>query len=707
MFQPNAGDSITIIDREYLFEPHPLTPRIPHGQEGRQAVVYKVTGDGGSWALKVFKPRYRRPYLVQVSKRIAVYASLPGMEACEREVMTPGKSLELLKANPDLAYAALMPWIDGPTWTEVVLAAAPLDVPTCLNLARSFLEVLVSLEENGLSHGDLSGVNIILPLLGGGKGVALVDLEQLYSPGAERPEVLPQSSPGYGFPKSGSASWGSLTDRYPGSVLIAEMLCFCDEKVVQAAWGESFFDPDELGKETERFQLLEETLRNLYGGDVASLFHRNWMVELIDDCSPFSEWMISLPETVGDSGRRKLAGDDVETLTPGPATPKQATATVPASLGPDQLLERAEACRLNGDGRGAEEIYRYVLQSCELPEEERRRITAALASLSEPAVTAEAAMSPPGKIEKAGTPAPSVSPEPVAHKAPAAERAYKVPPPPPPIAPPAQAVTARARRLTGRVLAAIIAGVVILLGGGAVLVVLLLSPSKVTVPQLEGIQITEARTLAEQEGLTLSEERVSLAEQDQGVVVSQDPAPGQALEKGAAVTVEVNAGSQASVAPTTSTDISSEATIAASSTLQPVGSGTSYATANLVDGASETCWAEGNTGYGIGDWVKYTFLKEVSVTKVSCLPGYLKVSDGVDRWLQNGRLKTVTISFDDGTRIAHTFTDDKSYQDVTVDPPEKTRTVTITIVDIYPGQSGSNWSASEDTTVSEMHIWGY
>ncbi|NPV60815.1 MAG: hypothetical protein HPY75_14290, partial [Actinobacteria bacterium] len=150
------------------------------------------------------------------------------------------------------------------------------------------------------------------------------------------------------------------------------------------------------------------------------------------------------------------------------------------------------------------------------------------------------------------------------------------------------------------------------------------------------------------------------------------------------------------------------ATINATSILAPDAPGVSYSTSNLVDENPETCWAEGVPGYGIGEMIVYTFPHEIEVTKIYCIPGLLKVGDrGQDRWLQNGRLKTVKISFDDGTQTTFTFTDEKKWQEITLDRPHKTLNVTFTIVDVYPGRSGPNWTAAEDTSVSELHVWGY
>ncbi|MGQ9537957.1 MAG: discoidin domain-containing protein [Actinomycetota bacterium] len=183
------------------------------------------------------------------------------------------------------------------------------------------------------------------------------------------------------------------------------------------------------------------------------------------------------------------------------------------------------------------------------------------------------------------------------------------------------------------------------------------------------------------------------------------PAAGQEVEKGSRIRVEVNRGGAA--AQGAETDISNRASISASSVMLPDASYINYNPYNLVDNGYTTCWAEGNPGYGINDWIKVAFPQEVVVTKISFLPGYLKTSNGKDRWLQNGRLKIVDISFDDGTTINHTFQDTKNFQDVILDKPVKTRNIMIIIRDVYPGQPGPNWKVAEDTSVSEIHVYGY
>ncbi len=344
-FQPNPNDTLTIDGVTYRIAEHPAAPGIAYGQEGRAGTVYCLTptpgpsghplplsrsageGEGGRGAgvrsaLKVFKPRFRLPYLVSQAERIAAFAALPGLAACRRTVLTPSRHADLLRQHPDLTYAVLMPWIEGPTWQEVLLDRRPLSPEQSLVLARGLAGTLVRMEEQGIAHCDLSAPNVMLPVLtpspaasggfplplsrsaGEGEGatgvgvrseVQLVDLEGLYAPGMVRPQELSSGSAGYAHRQAAGGLWGPEADRFAGAVLLAEMLGWCDPQVVQAAWGESYFDPAEMQGQGERSRLLSESLRRNWGDRVAALFDRAWHSDTLADCPTFGEWLVALP----------------------------------------------------------------------------------------------------------------------------------------------------------------------------------------------------------------------------------------------------------------------------------------------------------------------------------------------------------------------------------------------------------------------------
>src|SRR5262245_40465333 len=142
-FQPNANQELLIGDATYRVAEHPVAPGMPYGQEGRAAVVYKAVAENGdARALKVFKPRFRVPALVIRAERLEGFAALPALTVCHRAVLTPQRNTPLLREHPDLIYAVVMPWIEGPTWMEVVLDKREFEPEQSLKLARALAEVL-------------------------------------------------------------------------------------------------------------------------------------------------------------------------------------------------------------------------------------------------------------------------------------------------------------------------------------------------------------------------------------------------------------------------------------------------------------------------------------------------------------------------------------------------------------------------------------
>lgn len=317
-FQPQVNQTLTIGDTEYRIAEHPAASGIPYGQEGRQATVYQLisspTSEGeaqegqlNTQALKVFKPRYRLPEMVSVAEHIAPYARLQGLQVCRRTVLTPQLHTSLLREYSDLTYAVLMPWIEGPTWMEVIGEKRVLSPEESLSLARSLTETLTGMEQRRLAHCDLSGPNVMMPALApSGLGdfhfpVALVDVEQLYGPGLDSFEFLPSGSQGYAHRDAKDGLWDARADRFAGAILLVEILGWCDDRVREAAWGESYFDPQEMQRESERYRLLLGVMRNRWGADVARLFERAWQSKTLADCATFGEWLVVLPEKVPSS----------------------------------------------------------------------------------------------------------------------------------------------------------------------------------------------------------------------------------------------------------------------------------------------------------------------------------------------------------------------------------------------------------------------
>jgi hypothetical protein len=302
-FQPEVNQELSIDGVTYLVAEHPSARGIPYGQEGRQAVVYQLVAGNDKRAIKAFKSRYQVPSMVSLAKRLAPYAALPGLQVCRRSVLSPQQHETLLNTYPDLLYAVLMPWIEGPTWMEVLLEKIELTPDQCLSMARAFAGILAGMEQEGLAHCDLSGPNLLIPMMASGpttyqSPVALVDVEQMFGPDLRRPEVVPGGSAGYAHKTAPEGLWSSDADRFAGGVLMAEILGWCDTRVREASWGESYFDPQEMQTDGERYRLLVTALTEKWGGNVARMFERAWTSQTLADCPSFGQWLVSLPKSV-------------------------------------------------------------------------------------------------------------------------------------------------------------------------------------------------------------------------------------------------------------------------------------------------------------------------------------------------------------------------------------------------------------------------
>jgi hypothetical protein len=220
------------------------------------------------------------------------------------------------------------------------------------------------MEEQGIAHCDLSSSNLMLPILAGGKGVELVDLEGFYGPGMVKPQALSSGSAGYAHKQAVGGLWGPEADRFAGAVLLAEMLGFCDEEVCQEAWGESYFDPAEMQEETNRFRKLIEVLERRWGGSVAHLFERAWRSDSLLDCPTFGEWLVALPEhpVVKAALAVDLTGQE-QALTGaqmGPGEEERIAVETVAEI--RAFMQAARRMEDKGNLEGALELYRQALE---------------------------------------------------------------------------------------------------------------------------------------------------------------------------------------------------------------------------------------------------------------------------------------------------------------------------------------------------------
>ena len=150
-FDPSVGNTIKIDDTTFGFMAHPVAPDIVYAQEGRQGTVYKLAYDSSYYALKVFHGAFRTRDIVTRAEKLTSYTQIPGLLACRRTVLTPARHAELLAQFPELNFAVLMPWIDGPTWFEIVFARREITQDQSRILANALIDTLSLMEQNSLA----------------------------------------------------------------------------------------------------------------------------------------------------------------------------------------------------------------------------------------------------------------------------------------------------------------------------------------------------------------------------------------------------------------------------------------------------------------------------------------------------------------------------------------------------------------------------
>ena len=134
------------------------------------------------------------------------------------------------------------------------------------------------------------------------------------------------------------------------------------------------------------------------------------------------------------------------------------------------------------------------------------------------------------------------------------------------------------------------------------------------------------------------------------------------------------------------------------------GGSPEYQPEYLYDNNNDTAWGTDSNG---SPYMEFHFSEPVVITEIQAIPGYKKYDsiNSIDRYLQNAKLKQVTLKFDDGSQqTLPDFTEYASWDQVqwetkALQKPVKTSSVTLDL-DSYPG-------SVTDLCVSELHVWGY
>jgi hypothetical protein len=108
---------------------------------------------------------------------------------------------------------------------------------------------------------------------------------------------------------------------------------------------------------------------------------------------------------------------------------------------------------------------------------------------------------------------------------------------------------------------------------------------------------------------------------------------------------------------------------------------------NFVAGDEKKAWCEGVTGYGIGESVTIRFKPAVRLQEFALLNGNQK---NEETFKANSRVKQLRVQTSDGFAFVATLPDKPDAHTIRLPRPAKPQWVRFTILEIYPGDRGSD-----------------
>jgi hypothetical protein len=300
-YRPFDGDAwlgrdLLLADGPYRVMPETafeVADEMAFARQGRKSRVFKLRGpDDSMYALKTFYRGFSLPEYAALTPALASFGDITGLRTCRRRLVEPAEAAAI--GEPGLAYAVLMPWIDGVSWAGVVEGRYPMSAPSCLDLASQTASVLAELESRGLAHADVSSTNLLITNANPGPTIELIDVEDMYHESLGSLPYVPDGSPGYAHPRNlGRGCRNRYGDRFAGGILLTEMLIWPEPAVRDCAADVSVFEPSELCHGGPKYGLVRELL-HARSMDVARLFDRIWDSPGQSGCPRLAEWAAAI-----------------------------------------------------------------------------------------------------------------------------------------------------------------------------------------------------------------------------------------------------------------------------------------------------------------------------------------------------------------------------------------------------------------------------
>lgn len=316
-----VGEKLTIDDQVYIVLPdtQPVFSNRPYKQLGGSGEIRKLSLGKSKryFALKVFDtPDEKRVQKDRALKAGRVH-KIEGFEVADRKILTPRKNKELIRQFPPLKFAALMPWMPGFTWQEILAGQSEdnkydlrsfLNRDSALYFASKLADSLAGLEEAGFAHCDLCSNNLILDPAS--RQVYLIDIDDMYGPKMERDEKFLGGQIGYRHPLlSRRAQWAKSSDRFSGAILINEVLTLFNPGLKRLSAKDSFFSQEQLQNSDSKAELFFSLVNQQIGAEGTELFTKVWESKNVSSCPTLRAWSKVLSKEVAN---REVDADQVE-----------------------------------------------------------------------------------------------------------------------------------------------------------------------------------------------------------------------------------------------------------------------------------------------------------------------------------------------------------------------------------------------------------
>jgi hypothetical protein len=308
-FNPKADATIalSLMGTEVTFsvDPHPdpkyRAVKFPHAMTGDRSTIWHmhVYQSDDEYALKVPNAKYPgRSDVQEICTRLDLLKLVEGLESSDRFCLTREAAAPTIELYAELEYAVLMPWIRGTSWFDAhqdherTRSLGSLSRWQCLQLGHRLACVLSELESRRIVHCGLCPENLIVDTES--VRVEVVGLDDIHYCGATQNGRTRTKLPGYAHPAYSESQVDGAFDRFPGALLLAEILAWFDEKVRGQCGAESYFEPDELQVEgLGKFHALEDAVSQ-HHPDLARLLGGAWKSAAPDSCPSIQQWRETL-----------------------------------------------------------------------------------------------------------------------------------------------------------------------------------------------------------------------------------------------------------------------------------------------------------------------------------------------------------------------------------------------------------------------------